>query len=148
MKKTQSKSGFTLIEVLIVISIIGVLSSLTLLGLGTFRASGRDVKRITDLRQITNALELYYAKVGNYPDALTGLLKTANPAGVIDKVPADPTNVAPNVYSYSTCTGGYVVKAVLEEANEKILAESYVGAQGDGCTVSCAAASKEYCIKF
>jgi len=141
MNKHNTK-GFTLIEVLIVISIIGVLSSLTLLGLGTFRASGRDVKRVTDLRQITNALELYYAKLGSYPTTALGL-SDLTAKGIIDKLPADPGS---NLYEYGACgTNGYVVKATLEEANQKILAESYVGG---GCDKSCDISKKEYCIKF
>jgi len=145
----NKQKGFTLIEILIVVSIIGVLSSLTLLGLGSFRASGRDVKRVTDLRQITNALELYYAKVGEYPPTAgwkDKLLK--DNGGVIDSVPTDPTNVAPYIYEYGVCPdSGYVVKATLEEQNAKILAESYTGSD---CDKSCSAdvTQKEYCIKF
>lgn len=145
----KHNKGFTLIEILIVISIIGVLSSLTLLGLGTFRASGRDVRRVTDLRQITNALELYYAKTGSYPSTIgweTEILK-AN-GGVIDSLPKDPNDPATK-YAYGLCgTNGYVVKATLEEENKKILDESYPGLQGDGCVISCNTANKEYCIKF
>ena len=146
MNKHNTK-GFTLIEVLIVISIIGVLSSLTLLGLGTFRASGRDVRRVTDLRQITNALELYYAKNGSYPATNGWEIAIAKPAvtGVIDKVPKDPSGSS---YGYGICgASGYVVKATLEEANAKILAE---GSDGAGCDITCnnSAIVKEYCIKF
>ena len=141
--KLKNQRGFTLIEILIVVSIIGVLSSLTLLGLGSFRASGRDVKRVTDLRQITNALELYYAKVGEYPAKLADLVPS-----VIAKLPVDPISPTTD-YEYGKCgTSGYVVKTTLEEKNAKILAESYVGVQGDGCAVSCNIADKEYCIKF
>jgi len=137
--------GFTLIEVLIVISIIGILSSLTLLGLGTFRASGRDVRRVTDLRQISNALELYYAKIGAYPSTASGL-NDLKVQGIIDSVPADPVNSGSNIYSYANCgTSGYILKAVLEETNKKVLDESYIGTCD---TVSCAAATNEYCIKF
>lgn len=146
MKKTKNNKGFTLIEVLIVISIIGILSSLTLLGLGTFRSSGRDVRRVTDLRQITNALELYYAKVGNYPSTAnweTEILKTNG--GVLDSLPKDP-NDPTTKYEYGVCgTSGYVVKATLEEANKKILDESYVAA---GCDKTCDVSKNEYCIKF
>ncbi|MEK7463400.1 MAG: prepilin-type N-terminal cleavage/methylation domain-containing protein, partial [Patescibacteria group bacterium] len=132
----KHSKGFTLIEVLIVISIIGVLSSLTLLGLGTFRASGRDVRRVTDLRQITNALELYYAKNGSYPATAGWEIALAKPAatGVIDKVPKDPGSSS---YGYGICTGGYVVKTTLEEANAKILAEGYLTVTGDGCETTC-----------
>jgi prepilin-type N-terminal cleavage/methylation domain-containing protein len=147
MRKSNDRSGFTLIEVLIVISIIGVLSSLTLLGLGSFRASGRDVKRVTDVRQITNALELYYAKTGAYPATATWetqILKSGG--GVLDSLPKDPTNTAPYVYEYGACgISGYVVKTTLEEANKKVLNESYVGA---GCDKSCDTTKNEYCVKF
>lgn len=145
MNKHNAK-GFTLIEILIVISIIGVLSSLTLLGLGSFRASGRDVRRVTDLRQITNALELYYAKVGVYPTTAgwgTELLKSNG--GVIDSLPKDPNDPA-TVYQYGACgTTGYAVQATLEEANKKILDE---GATAGSCGLSCDTAKNEYCIKF
>jgi len=138
----HSAKGFTLIEILIVVSIIGVLSSLTLLGLGSFRASGRDVKRVTDLRQITNALELYYAKSGEYPANLDDLVAQ----GIIAKLPEDP--ISPKTdYEYNKCdTSGYVVQATLEEYNKKILAESAASACGMNCDNS--DVGKEYCIKF
>lgn len=140
----NKQKGFTLIEVLIVISIIGILSSLTLLGLGTFRASGRDVRRVTDLRQITNALELYYAKVGNYPATATWDTDLKKPNGVIDSVPKDPNDPVTK-YQYAICgTSGYIIQATLEEKNQKILAES---AAGD-CGMPCDTASNQYCIKF
>lgn len=61
------KSGFTLMELLIVIAIIGLLSSIILASLSVARRKGRDVKRISDLRQIRNALEIFYDNYGRYP---------------------------------------------------------------------------------
>ena len=73
----------------------------------------------------------------------TELLK---PGGVLDSVPVDPVNDATYFYDYGVCgTSGYVVKATLEEANKKMLDESYTGAD---CDISCAVADNEYCIKF
>ncbi len=47
---------------LVVIAIIGLLSSTILIGLGNARTRARDVRRISDLRQIQNGLENYYVE--------------------------------------------------------------------------------------
>jgi len=65
MKK--QKQGFTLIELLVVIAIIGLLSTLSILALNQARARARDAKRISDVRQMQTALELYYNEMGDYP---------------------------------------------------------------------------------
>ena len=56
-----------MIELLVVIVILGILS---VIGLGSFSSSqmkARDSKRKTDLRAISDALEVYYNDFGNYP---------------------------------------------------------------------------------
>lgn len=60
-------SAFTLIELLVVIAIIGVLSSVVMASVSSAREGGRDARRLTDLRSIRNALELYYSDHGEYP---------------------------------------------------------------------------------
>mgnify|MGYP001561196186 FL=1 len=50
-----------------VISIIGVLASVVLVSLNSARAKARDARRITDLKQVQTALELYYDANGQYP---------------------------------------------------------------------------------
>jgi type II secretion system protein G len=67
MFKTKKSSGFTLVELLVVIAIIGLLSSVVLVSLNNSRAKARDARRITDLKQIQTALELYYDTSGQYP---------------------------------------------------------------------------------
>ncbi len=59
--------GFTLIEFLVVIAIIGLLSSVVLSLLNTARMESRDARRINDLRQIKLALELYFDDNRSYP---------------------------------------------------------------------------------
>jgi prepilin-type N-terminal cleavage/methylation domain-containing protein len=76
MKKL--KQGFTLIELLVVISIIALLSTLAVVSLNSTRAKSRDAKRITDIKQVQTALELYYAGSSNaYPAATVTLGSTA-----------------------------------------------------------------------
>jgi len=65
---SQTK-GFTLIELLVVIAIIGLLSSVVLASLRTARVKARDAKRLSDMRQMQIALELYYDSFGRYPDS-------------------------------------------------------------------------------
>lgn len=65
----QNKKGFTLIELLVVIAIIGLLSTMSVLALNQARARARDAKRISDVKQIQTALELYYNEEGQYPVA-------------------------------------------------------------------------------
>src|SRR3989344_8194999 len=57
---SKFRSGFTLIELLVVISVIGLLASVIMISLNSVRIKARDVKRRTDLAQISKALELYY----------------------------------------------------------------------------------------
>ena len=71
MPKGRHK-GFTLIELLVVISIIGLLSSVVLANLQATRVKARDTERISELREIRNALELYYADRGYYPASPCG----------------------------------------------------------------------------
>ena len=66
-QKNKTK-GFTLIELLVVIAIIGILSSVVLASLNSARAKARDARRLSDLHQIRNALELYASdNSGSYP---------------------------------------------------------------------------------
>lgn len=64
---TTKTSGFTLIELMIVIAIIGLLSSMVSVSLSYARIKARDARRISDLAQIRTALELYYSDHGTYP---------------------------------------------------------------------------------
>ena len=59
--------GFTIIELLVAISIIGILSAIIFSGFGETRAQARDGVRQTDLRELALALEQYRADWGRYP---------------------------------------------------------------------------------
>ena len=63
----KKNTGFSLLELLTVIAIIGLLASVVLSGLPTARVRSRTAQRITDMRLVQNALELYYANNHSYP---------------------------------------------------------------------------------
>ncbi len=68
------KKGFTLVELLVVIAIIGLLSTLAVVALGSARAKARDARRISDIKQIQTALELYFADQGTYPQEASAIV--------------------------------------------------------------------------
>lgn len=65
--KQRIAGGFTLIELLVVIAIIGILSSLAVVSLNNARAKARDAKRVSDIRQVQTALELFLGDRNGYP---------------------------------------------------------------------------------
>lgn len=82
IKMKRINKAFTLVELLVVMGIIGVLVALAA---GSFRSAqirGRDAQRKSDLKQIANSLELFYADYGKYPDASGGRIAACsyNPA--------------------------------------------------------------------
>jgi prepilin-type N-terminal cleavage/methylation domain-containing protein len=66
-QKLSRTRGFTLVELLVVISIIAFLSSIVLASLNTARDKAKAKVFIQELNQFTNALELYRSDYGNYP---------------------------------------------------------------------------------
>lgn len=61
------RKGFTLVELIIVIVVIGILTTIVALGMSLYLAEGRDAKRSTSTSAISEALEGYYDKNGEYP---------------------------------------------------------------------------------
>ena len=65
----KNKKGFTLIELLVVVAIMGLLAALAVVALNNARARARDARRVSDVKQLQTALELYYLDQNEYPDA-------------------------------------------------------------------------------
>lgn len=85
MMKADDK-GFTLVELLVVVAIIGLLATLAVVALGAARGKSRDVKRVTDIQGIESALALYYADSNGYPPAATAVeLGTGQPEGALHR---------------------------------------------------------------
>lgn len=61
------KKGFTLVELLVVVAIVGTLSTIIVNTVDRAREKGRYSRAVLEFRSIANALELYYLEYGNYP---------------------------------------------------------------------------------
>jgi len=129
------KKGFTLIEILVVISIIGILTTLIMANLNTARERARDAQRKSDLKSIQTALGLYYNDYEMYPandsDGRINGCEGETGAGPCDwdgewsrgetvymnTLPADP--VSTNKYVYSqTDSDHYTLTACLENKSD------------------------------
>ncbi len=146
----NTKRGFTLIEILVVIAIIGLLSSVVLASLATSRAKARDAKRIADLDEVKKALELYYDSNGGYPGTSAGwpypIPSTLVTNGFIGQIPVTPpgavdykyfgTVVGPITVCSSSAAGdtGYVLGAQLERYDNVVLTlDPDILVLGPGC---------------
>jgi prepilin-type N-terminal cleavage/methylation domain-containing protein len=70
MKFNQIKNkGFTLIEIMVVVTIIGILAAILFVNFDDARKQARDKVRMTSLKEMQLSLELYKSQYGRYPDA-------------------------------------------------------------------------------
>jgi general secretion pathway protein G len=119
------QSGFTLIELIVVMAIIGILASVVMVNFIGVRARSRDGVRKSDLSQIRNALEIYRSDVGTYPATSTfppcgSALKNINDPTItyMQKIPCDPLGSADG-YWYASDDGlTYTITACLENTGD------------------------------
>ena len=108
----RNRKAFTLMELLVVISMIGILTTVSLVGLGSYRTRGRDAQRIADINSIAVALQNYYADNHQYPNTLNAL---TTPKAYLTSVPSDPKPGNPP-YNYTSVApfSSYTLYATLE----------------------------------
>jgi len=112
--KIKSK-GFTLIELLVVVAIIGVLATVILTSIGSAREAARDARRLSDVRQIQTALEIYIIDNNRYPgtnqsgssgswensiEDNADFIDALADDGYMSVVPVDPINAGDHHYRY------------------------------------------------
>ena len=70
-KRLKPIKAFTLIELLVVIAIIGILAGVVVVNVGNASAKARDAKRVSDLKALNTAIQMYYDDHGSYPSTTT-----------------------------------------------------------------------------
>ncbi len=120
MKKKQL--GFTLVELMISISIIAILSVVLSMSFSKAQKDGRDRRRVDDLKAIQNAAEQYYSLSGGYPTSAyyaAGQKWTASGQTVLESYPKDPKSTGSYVYKTvgTVNTSTYCVCVAVENPN-------------------------------
>ena len=136
MLKKHLKKGFSLVELLVVITIIAILSVVAYTAVGGQTIKARDAKRKQDINTIQGALEIYFAETGRYPanagDPIFEYDTDGNddlaPGKIwkkhLSKIPTDPSG---NSYIYAISgTTAYELAAVLENDGNPANFESYI----------------------
>lgn len=124
------KKGFTLVELLVVVAIIGLIAGIAVVSVNSTRAKARDARRLADIKQIQNALGMRFSDLGMYPPTpangskLGSKAPGANSAQVLTSavagweavinagttvylsaVPKDPQSVGEYAYTYTATPG-------------------------------------------
>jgi prepilin-type N-terminal cleavage/methylation domain-containing protein len=124
----KRQNGFTLIEILIVVAIIGILTGLVTVNLQSARERARDIQRKSDLKNIQNGLEMYkndqryprYPADADWKDSENGIADYMKGG-----VPEDPTHKSnPTGWSDYAFTLGatnlqYTLVACLENSGDQ-----------------------------
>ena len=112
--------GFTLVELLIAMTIVAVLTALSLVSYQGARKNARDGQRRADLEQIRSALEICRADTDSYPlGALSSGSDIACGGTTYLNIPDDPLDG--RNYIYSGAANTYVLCASLELSTEAVV---------------------------
>lgn len=157
----HSNKGFTLIEMLIVIAVIAILAGVVLTGVSGFQASARDTRRIGDLRNSQNFLELYFTRCGHYPGGMVaGICDSNDPAdwealegmfqeeanGFTSNFPQDPVGTKSYVYDVDSAGDRlqYAISATLERSNQALNDDASTPSWS---SIECDDIVLEYCVR-
>lgn len=145
-------NGFTVVELLVVIVVIGILAGITIISYSQIRINALSSQRASDMEKITKALEMYRVKNGAYPPVTpstecpgaTGGWETSHtcPDSFMTalrpylgtKTMVDPKNSAANHYAYfryaagangcDTARGAYYVLKIVGPAKDPLISTS------------------------
>ena len=136
-KNIKKKNGFTMVELLIVIAIIGVLSALMMPNFVSIQDRAKEVSVKAIVLSVQNALENYQIDSGQYPNGsdlpISDLCEILIADGYLTQTPTNPFTGANYTaddtsgqitYSYDSNTGVYSISAVKRDGSTNILTVS------------------------
>jgi prepilin-type N-terminal cleavage/methylation domain-containing protein len=104
LKKSR---GFTIVELLIVIVVIGILATLVIVTFSGIQQKGRDSQRKTDINAVASHVSAYYADKGYYPtmaDLNSTTWRAANAKGLDPEALKDPKASGANIAAATTAS--------------------------------------------
>lgn len=133
------RRGFTLLELLIVIAIIGILISVAAASYSSAQIKSRNARRMQDMKSVQSAMEQYYATNAQYPATASPSCDpgtTYLPAGL-------PTDPKPSMSYVVSCTTGGGVSTYYGRATME-------GSVGNSSSATCATFTTNgtyFCVK-
>lgn len=125
------KRGFTLVEVMVVIGLAAILLAVTFGSISVSRGQARDVRRISDIKEIQLELALYYDLNRTYPTTGQGLNKLVTD-GFMTAIPQNPSGSAYS-YQFNSATNKYCIGVLLEQITASTV-DGYVNCTLSGST--------------
>ena len=121
--KIKEKTGFTLVELLVVMAIIAILTVITLGSFTESQKKSRDGARKANLKSLSEAINLYYADTGSFPSEASvtfgGELKRGTTI-YMKKIPSEETSGVSNLdYQVSTTGKSFRVYTNLENDKDR-----------------------------
>jgi len=129
------KQGFTIVEVIIVVIVIGILASLATFAFVQVQTNVRNNERTADISVIADGLERYYRKNGAYPSC-TAMTQSASTVATLLDIPAE-TLAAPTAASGTNSITGC---SLLVGSGDDVYA--YIGDPTTACTAN------QFCYEY
>lgn len=114
--------GFTFVELLVVITIIGVVFAAGVVSYTTISKNSRNARRSADMEAIRQALEMCRSIDGVYPASIVDTIHCSDPSIVtLKNTPLDPRPCPGTTYTYTLSGGGYSLTASCYEGGAKTI---------------------------
>ena len=127
----RAQAGFTLLELIIVVAVIGILATIAIPRLLHTPERAREAVLETNLRTLRDVLDQYYADKGHYPSSLEVLVEE----GYLRNMPVDPITRSPDTWVpefEEPSLDEPPAEAELGEGGEPGIIDVHSGAEGTG----------------
>lgn len=143
----HDKRGFTIVELVIVISIIAILATLATIGLSRFQAEARDSKRTANTATVSDALEVYFQKNGEYPSVRN--MVNSYPENTVASV-AGLLNVSEDVLSMPQSTNNQSIVGVGSglPGSDRVVYDGQSTVNNDTCLNSTTGGCDRYTLTY